>query len=137
MNNMYNNYQKLLKIKHHNYFLLIVVITLISVFISYISNYKIYDKFNTYGVYKNGAIILNVEMEYSDTLFENNILKINKKEVDYEIVSLSDLLFDKNINYQEVILKTKETYQENKILNLTFYYNKEKIFKKIINLVKE
>lgn len=137
MNNMYNNYQKLLKIKHHNYFLLIVIITLISVFISYISNYKIYDKFNTYGVYKNGAIILNVEMEYSDTLFENNILKINKKEVDYEIVSLSDLLFDKNINYQEVILKTKETYQENKILNLTFYYNKEKIFKKIINLVKE
>lgn len=137
MNNIYNNYQKLLKIKHHNYFLLIVVITLISVFISYISNYKIYDKFNTYGVYKNGAIILNVEMEYSDTLFENNILKINKKEVDYEIVSLSDLLFDKNINYQEVILKTKETYQENKILNLTFYYNKEKIFKKIINLVKE
>ncbi|MEG0976962.1 MAG: hypothetical protein RSF02_00225 [Bacilli bacterium] len=137
MNNIYNNYQKLLKIKHHNYFLLIVIITLISVFISYISNYKIYDKFNTYGVYKNGAIILNVEMEYSDTLFENNILKINKKEVDYEIVSLSDLLFDKNINYQEVILKTKETYQENKILNLTFYYNKEKIFKKIINLVKE
>ncbi|MEG0794424.1 MAG: hypothetical protein RSG95_01375 [Bacilli bacterium] len=137
MNNMYNNYQKLLKIKHHNYFLLIVIITLISVFICYISNYKIYDKFNTYGVYKNGAIILNVEMEYSDTLFENNILKINKKEVDYEIVSLSDLLFDKNINYQEVILKTKETYQENKILNLTFYYNKEKIFKKIINLVKE
>jgi len=134
-----NNYQSLLKIKyqHAYYFLLMIIsIFLISYFIC---QKEVYDKLNALGVYKNGYLVINVALNNSDTIMNENTFYLNKKKYYYEIFSLSEILYDYQTfqNYQEISLKIDGKFKENEIVNLTIYYDQEKLGEKIWKLVKE
>jgi len=68
-----------------------------------------------------------------------NTFYLNKKKYYYEIFSLSEILYDYQTfqNYQEISLKIDGKFKENEIVNLTIYYDQEKLGEKIWKLVKE
>ena len=134
---MYNNYQKLLNIKYHNYLLELILIFLIIIFIIFILKYSVYEKINLMGIYKDNNIHIKCPIYNSDTIIYADILLIDNKKVKYKILKISDILEEDNVNYQIVEIKTNNKYLENELVQLSFYYKKETIFKKIINIVKE
>ena len=50
---------------------------------------------------------------------------------------MSDILIDTDtlVNYQEVIVASSKNYPENLIINISIYYNKEKVLDKIKKLL--
>lgn len=98
-----------------------------------ILNIKYYDTYNCLGLSHDSLLYLNVPINSPDTIINGEYLKIKDELYSYEILSISDLNFDSvnNINYQIYEIKIKETFKENELVNITFYANQEKLWKKI------
>ena len=62
-------------------------------------------------------------------------MEINNNEYSYKIDNISNLLNDNYQNYQVYTLKTNINLKENEVVQITFYYNKEKIIKKILKII--
>lgn len=136
---MYNNYQRLLNIKCHKLSMLLIVFILLIIFSIYLGNLEVYERYNLMGIYKENYLYVNVPLENSDTIIKAEYLCINRKKYKFKISNISDLLYDYslNVNYQEIIMNIEKVFLENELVNITFYYNKEKLYKKIINIIKE
>lgn len=131
------NYEKLLNIPYKSFrvFLIIIAISII-VFIS-VLNIKVYDVYNTYAIYQNSHLILNIPINYSDTITNAEYFKIDDEKYEFEVLSVSEILVDTNamINYQEVIVSYDKVMPENTIVNVSIYYDQEKVLEKIKNLI--
>lgn len=131
------NYEKLLNIPYKSFrvFLIIIAISII-VFIS-VLNIKVYDVYNTYAIYQNSHLILNIPINYSDTITNAEYFKIDDEKYEFEVLSVSEILVDTNamINYQEVIISYDKVMPENTIVNVSIYYDQEKVLEKIKNLI--
>lgn len=131
------NYEKLLNIPYKIFrvFLIIIAISII-VFIS-VLNIKVYDVYNTYAIYQNSHLILNIPINYSDTITNAEYFKIDDEKYEFEVLSVSEILVDTNamINYQEVIVSYDKVMPENTIVNVSIYYDQEKVLEKIKNLI--
>lgn len=131
------NYEKLLNIPYKSFrvFLIIMAISII-VFIS-VLNIKVYDVYNTYAIYQNSHLILNIPINYSDTITNAEYFKIDDEKYEFEVLSVSEILVDTNamINYQEVIISYDKVMPENTIVNVSIYYDQEKVLEKIKNLI--
>lgn len=131
------NYEKLLNIPYKSFrvFLIIMAISII-VFIS-VLNIKVYDVYNTYAIYQNSHLILNIPINYSDTITNAEYFKIDDEKYEFEVLSVSEILVDTNamINYQEVIISFDKVMPENTIVNVSIYYDQEKVLEKIKNLI--
>lgn len=131
------NYEKLLNIPYKSFrvFLIIMAISII-VFIS-VLNIKVYDVYNTYAIYQNSHLILNIPINYSDTITNAEYFKIDDEKYEFEVLSVSEILVDTNamINYQEVIVSYDKVMPENTIVNVSIYYDQEKVLEKIKNLI--
>lgn len=131
------NYEKLLNIPYKSFrvFLIIMAISII-VFIS-VLNIKVYDVYNTYAIYQNSHLILNIPINYSDTIINAEYFKIDDEKYEFEVLSVSEILVDTNamINYQEVIISYDKVMPENTIVNVSIYYDQEKVLEKIKNLI--
>ncbi len=131
------NYEKLLNIPYKSFrvFLIIMAISII-VFIS-VLNIKVYDVYNTYAIYQNSHLILNIPINYSDTITNAEYFKIDDEKYEFEVLSVSEILVDTNamINYQEVIVSYDKVMPENTIVNVSIYYDREKVLEKIKNLI--
>lgn len=136
---MINNYQRLLNMHYRNYFGFFVIVSLMIILTIYIFKCSLYEKIDLLAVSDGNNLIVSVPLEYSDTLAYEAILNINGENIDYEITSISELLYDetKQINYQNYFIKINKKYPLNEIVKVTFYYNKEKIFRKVIKFIKE
>ena len=136
---MINNYQRLLNMSYRNYFGFFIVIILISILSIYIGSKSLYDRLDLIAVSDGNNLVVAFPIVYSDILNQDTILSINQKNYDYQILQISDLMYDdvRQINYQNYIFQISEKYPLNKIVNVTFYYNKEKIFRKVIKFIKE
>lgn len=136
---MINSYQRLLNMPYRNYFGFFIVIALIFLLSIYIGSKSLYDRLNLVAVSDGNNLVVAFPTVYSDILNEDTILSINQKNYDYQILQISDLMYDdiRQINYQNYIFQISEKYPLNKIVNVTFYYNKEKIFRKVIKFIKE
>ena len=133
---MYKKYQSLLNINYHNYLvLLITVILLMIILVLSISLYS-YDKCNYVGVFNENQIFVNVLYNNSDAILKGTYMVIDKKQYKYVIKNISDLMIDNQINYQVYTIDFKDnSLMNNEIINITFYYNRQKIIKKIINFI--
>lgn len=131
------NYEELLNIPYKPWKLLITMTIIIIICGLIIINIEIYDVYNTYAYYKEGNIVLNIPINYSDTILNGEYFKIDDEKVDLEVLYVSDILIDTDtlVNYQEVIVASSKNYPENLIINISIYYNKEKVFDKIKNLL--
>ena len=121
--------------KSFRVFLIIMAISII-VFIS-VLNIKVYDVYNTYAIYQNSHLILNIPINYSDTITNAEYFKIDDEKYEFEVLSVSEILVDTNamINYQEVIISYDKVMPENTIVNVSIYYDQEKVLEKIKNLI--
>ena len=131
------NYEELLNIPYKPWKLLITMTIIIIICGLIIINIEIYDVYNTYAYYKEGNIVLNIPINYSDTILNGEYFKIDDEKVDLEVLYVSDILIntDTLVNYQEIIVSSAKDYPENLIINISIYYNKEKVFDKIKNLL--
>lgn len=114
---------------------IILVIILLGLII-YMHFLKVYSVYNSIGYFEDGFLIINIEMDNSDVVNNKNYLKINNLKYKYDIFEKSNLLIENNINYYTYKLKVSDyNFEENKIENITFYYNKENLIKKIAKII--
>ena len=129
------DYDELLNIKYKVYNGFLVLIILGIILTVYLFNNEVYDVYNTFGYINNDNLILNIPIEYSDTVVNGEYLMINDKKYNYEILNISEILQSNNINYQEVTLKFENQFLENMVLNTNIYHTKEKVFTKIKKII--
>lgn len=131
------NYEELLNIPYKPWKLLITMTIIIIICGLIIINIEIYDVYNTYAYYKEGNIVLNIPINYSDTILNGEYFKIDDEKSDLEVLYVSDILIntDTLVNYQEIIVSSAKDYPENLIINISIYYNKEKVLDKIKKLL--
>ena len=114
--------------------ILVILVAILSIIIL---NLECYDTEKYQGIYSDGVINLNVTPDYLDTLINGEYLKINDKQYDYEILSISELQlneFDYN-NYQMVKIKVNKEFINNEVINIVVYKNKEKVINKLKKIV--
>ena len=116
-------------------YMLIMIALFFIIVCCYLSNELVFDIYQCKGVYENGFIYLDIPIDYLDTIKTGEYLKINKKEYSYQIEEIGPLAIESNslINYQTIKIKIEEEFLENEIINITIYYNEEKIIVKLKN----
>ena len=130
------NYEKLLNIPYKTYHIFFIIVTGIVITFLILINIEVSDVYNTYGYIKEGSLVLNIPITYSDTILNGDYLKINEKNYAIELVSISNILIEPNnyTNYQEITLRINDSYPENIVVNASIYYSKEKVLTKIKKL---
>ena len=131
------DYYTLLNIKPKYKLWFLIITFLIIVFIIYFCNKNIYDTIKIKGIIKNNSIMINMPVKYSDTLINGNFLKIDNKKYDYKINKISSLKIDDQslLEYQTIEIKIVNNFKDNQILNLSIFYNNEKIINKIKRII--
>ena len=132
---MKSSYYFLQNIKYKNNLFLIIFLGIFIILINLSFFLEIYSYFNTYGIYENGFIKVNILLENSDNITLSDKMKIKNEEYSFKINSISNLLSENYQNYQIYTLKTNINLKENEVVKITFYYNKEKIIKKIFKII--
>ena len=129
---MNNTYLSLLNISFYkNKWILFLYISLI---VLLILSFKIsiYNTYKTYAISKDNLIIVSVPIYQNYSVKNGKYLKINNQNYLYEIIKINDI--DNNFN-QEYVIKTNYNLVEKEYLEITFFYNKEKVIKKIIDII--
>ena len=131
------NYESLLNIPYKTYTLFIGIILVSVITFIIILNTLVYDVYNTYAVFKDGNLILNVPITYSDTILNAEYYKLDKEQYDFKFLYVSEVLLDTTLmsNYQEVVISTDKMLVDNVIVNVSIYYNKEKVLEKVKKLL--
>lgn len=132
---MQHSYASLYYLNYKKHILLIIlfIIIITSFVISF--NTKAYSSYKTYGIYLDNHLYVDIPIDNSDAVKKGSYLKIDDEKYDIQIEEISDLQVEGNINYQTYSLKSFREYKNNQIVEMTFYYNKQRIIKKIINLI--
>ena len=132
---MQYNYASLNYLTYKEHVLLIFwfIIIITSFVISF--NTKAYSSYKTYGIYLDNHLYVDIPIDNSDAVKKGIYLKIDDQKYDIEIEEISDLQVEGNINYQTYSLKSFTEYKNNQVVEITFYYNKQRMIKKIINLI--
>ncbi|MBE6155152.1 MAG: hypothetical protein E7164_00135 [Firmicutes bacterium] len=129
-----NNYDFLLKIKTSNSILYIVIlIILLLVFVLMFVIYT-YSSYHTMGIYNDGLIV-SVPLKNSDVVIKGNYLMIENRNYEYEVLEISDIQAENYINYQDLRININEKFKENQVVEITFYYNKQRLIKKIVQFI--
>ena len=120
-----------LKPKYKGKYILITLV-LIGLFI-YILNLNIYDTLKLKGIVNNNLILINLPLQYSDTLIDGKFIKINDQRYSYQIKSISPLKIDEStlIKYQTIEIKVPRKNYQNEIIDFTIYTQKERIINKL------
>lgn len=132
---IYNNKKSFQNLKPKNLWLLalLIFITILSLIIISIK-VKTYDNYLVKGYVKCNEICYVITLVPTSLDIEN--LKINNKKVNYEILNSEIKLDEENmISYNEITLKPNIKLQDKEILNLNFYYHKQRIITKIKNKI--
>lgn len=133
------SYEELLRIDCKIYKKILIVVFGIIIIFLLLLNMNFYDVYNTKGYITNNNLILNIPYNYSDTIANGKYLKINNIKYNLKIITVNSPSVDINSNliYQEIVVKLDENliYNDNTVLNVSIYYNKEKLLDKIKKLL--
>ena len=133
------SYEELLRIDCKIYKKILIVVFGIIIIFLLLLNMNFYDVYNTKGYITNNNLILNIPYNYSDTIANGKYLKINNIKYNLKIITVNSPSVDINSNliYQEIMIKLDENliYNDNTVLNVSIYYNKEKLLDKIKKLL--
>ena len=109
-------------------FIFLVMILLFLLF--YVSSKEIYDTYQTRGIISCTNTCSVTTVIPSNLNFEQ--IALNNKKLDYQIINKELKVDEENIEtYYELTLSIKEPLTNNEIVNLIFYYNKQRIITKI------
>ncbi len=136
---MVNSYQKLLHLSYRNHVSMVIIFLLIVALTVYLSSNSLWERLDLIGVSDGENLLVSVPVTNSDTFTKMPVLKINNKRISYTITSISELEYDatSQINYQIYTIQVNKKYPLNSVVNLYFYYDQEKIYKKVIKFIKE
>ena len=130
---IFNNKEAFLKIKPRLGFIIFIFIIIALSFLLWYMYYKeIYDNFQTKG-------IVNCQESCQITaIIPTNInfikIKLNNNYIKYKIANKELIIDDKNYSsYYSITLNVEEKLTNNEIVDLNFYYNKQRIINKIKN----
>ena len=131
MIDLFNNKTAFLKERPKIGFIIVIFILLILlILLIYMCKKEIYDSYQTKGLVSctdtctiTTSIPSNLEYEY---------IQINNKYLNYEILGLELIVDEENlITYNRLTLSTDLSLSNNEIVDLTIYYNKQRIITKI------
>lgn len=129
------SYDELINIKYHVYQVFIILVGIALIMSLYTLKIEVYDVYNTKGYIKNSNLIINIPIDYSDTIINGEYLVINDEKYNFEVKNISDVLLSNNVNYQEVVLEIDSDIPENSIVDTMIYHDKEKVAAKIKELI--
>ena len=129
------SYDELINIKYHVYQVFIILVIIALIMSLYTLKIEVYDVYNTKGYIKNSNLIINIPIDYSDTIINGEYLVINDEKYNFEVKNISDVLLSNNVNYQEVVLEIDSDIPENSIVDTMIYHDKEKVAAKIKELI--
>lgn len=121
-------YGKHKKLKIIFIFYLVIVMSIISFFLFL----KIPNKYITNGIIKDNYIILTENVLNAKKISQSYQYKINNSLFILDSFKYSDIYSNGNINVQEIQFTNKMKKENNEIVEITFYYNKDLIIKKIM-----
>lgn len=121
-------YGKHKKLKIIFIFYLVIVMSIISFFLFL----KIPNKYITNGIIKDNYIVLTENVLNAKKISQSYQYKINDSLFILDSFKYSDIYSNGNINVQEIQFTNKMKKENNEIVEITFYYNKDLIIKKIM-----
>ncbi len=128
---IYNNKTSFISLKPRKFLGLIILITIILSYIIYLLiTTKVYDNYQTKGyITCNETCVL---ITYIPPEINYNKIYFNNKLYTYEILD-NEIILDKETitSYRKLTLKVSKTFLNNEIVNLNFYYHKQRIITKI------
>lgn len=132
---MQHSYNSLYHIKYPKHILIIflIIVLLVSLIVTFKT--KAYSSYKTYGVYLNSQLYVDIPITNSDAVNKGEYIKIDNQKYDIVIREISGLQTQGNINYQTYSLKAFKEYKNNQIVEITFYYNKQRIITKIMDII--
>lgn len=131
MLDLFNNKTAFLKKKPTIGLSIIIFLLFILLFLlAYVCKKEIYDNYQAKGIVSCNETCTITTAIPSNLNFEQ--ITLNNKNLNYELIS-KELKVDQGnyTTYYEIILSTQESLLNNEIVNLNFYYNKQKIITKI------
>lgn len=128
-------YNNLLRITPKRNVILKIIIYSFSLILLLLISIKTYDSYKCFGINNNKVITLNVPINNSDIITNGAYLKVNNEKHKYEVTSISNLKVEDYINYKEIKIKVDNDLEDNEVVEITFYSNKEMLMKKIIKLI--
>ena len=133
---MYNKFQDLINLTPQNKLYSVVVIITV-IFMCYLFTVDIYTIFITKGYYKDNMLYMSVE--YNDTSKVNDavVMSINNDKVKFKINNIGEIKLDEHnlVNYQDYIIDLDKQYKNNELLDIKMYYNKERVYKKLLGKI--
>lgn len=129
------NYEDLLYIKYKKNIVVYMFLILL-VLLSFIS-YKVmaYNNLESSGIYKEGFVEVTLTVDSIETIKNGDFLKIDNIKYYYEIINFGEISSYENIYFQSVYIKIEKEFYENEIVEFNIFYDKERIIKKVINLI--
>lgn len=112
--------------------ILLIIIILISI------KLDTYDTYNLVGINECDEkcyIKTNIPYKKSNILSQNPSIKYNKKEYKIKDIIYNDIYIENNIPYQEILIEI-DIEKNTKLMEFTISYNKQRIIKKIANIIK-
>ena len=125
LNFVYGKHKKL-KIIFIFYSIIVMSIISFSLFL------KIPNKYITNGIIKDNYIVLTENVLNAKKISQSYQYKINNSLFILDSFKYSDIYSNGNINVQEIQFTNKMKKENNEIVEITFYYNKDLIIKKIM-----
>lgn len=129
------NYYKLKNIKYKNNALIIIFFGIVGILLFLLIFLQSYDNFVTYASFNGKNFIIPVKLENSDIISKAKILKIDDKNYNFSISSISEIFNENYINYQNYEITVPVKFKNNEVKKITFYYKKERMIKKILKLI--
>lgn len=133
MLDIFNNKIAFLKTKPKIGFLIVILIIIILlVLVSYMNKVEVYDHYQTKGIVSctNNCTITTA----IPTNLDFSLITINNENLNYEIIQKEVKIDEQNYEtYYEILLSTSNDLNNNEIVDLNFYYNKQRIMTKIKN----
>ncbi len=128
------NFEDLLHVEYKKYitqFVFLIALCLVIVLSIKCSVYS-FKEFS--GIYKNNLLEITYQIE-DKYLFENGYIKINNEKYNFGVLEYSEIFVLGEIYYQTVYLEIEEEFNNNQLLDITLFYNKERIIIKIKDLM--
>ena len=135
---MKNNYLFINK-KPKNFFILNIIYLILFVSaIIFLSFLKTYDKKVLKGVVINNQIVIPINVLDEKIITSSKYIKIDNRKYNLDIIEISEVYSDGNINMQDVKIKfNNKKYFDNQIVEVTIYYEYDYLIKKIVRGVFE
>lgn len=125
--------------KPKKYTIIFVIYILLIIFFIILSfNIKIYSKLKVKTTLLEDKIVVPMILDNVDKIEKSTFLKLNDKKYNFKILEYGEIYNNGNLNIQDIVIDSKINKKfENQIFELTFYYDEEKIIKKIVKGVLE